>query len=486
MMTIYETKKLPFYTLLLFIIAGMLGAGFFEPRSFLALAAVLYAVTAVYLAGVKKFTLLPVHIFLLIIMVLYWLAVGYAADPEQAVLEAVKVSLLLPVTLLFSGLSSFQRDRLWAAWSWGGAGLTLWGLFFGLFREGRLESTLGYANVYAVVMAAGLTAGWHAYRRSSQQRYWLLMAIQLCGLLMSGSRAVLILVAAGTAFLLFLNRRSKGAVWGAIIMLVVLLAAVVVGVLYGGTGSIRSIGWNATEFSLRRIYWSDGLRLWKTHWLTGTGGGGWAVLYPSVFVKYVHQQYLQMALDTGIAGALAFIAMILTALRAKWRRGREGLSIMLAVLLFCAHLAFDIDMAYPLVFGLFVMLLAEMELAGYKGKEIMLTGLRTTAVVLPCLIAICTFVWMTAGYMLISKGEAASARREWKSALQSLQSAEKMLPWSDKVHYQMATAYSGLAESQGDESTMKKAINEIRIAASKVPANKKYQEMLKKVEKSKK
>ncbi|WP_379202107.1 O-antigen ligase family protein [Paenibacillus sp. GCM10012306] len=419
-------------------------------------------------------------------MTLYWLAVGHAANPEQAVLEAAKVSLLLPVALLFTGLSGHQRDQLWAAWAWSGAGLTLWGFFFGLFREGRLESTLGYANVYAVVMAAGLAAGWHAYRRSSQQRYWLLMAIQLCGLLMSGSRAVLILSAVGTVFYLLLNRRSKGAVWGAIIILTLLLTAVGVGALHGGAGSIRSIGWDASEFSLRRIYWSDGLRLWKAHWLIGTGGGGWAVLYPSVFVKYVHQQYLQMALDTGIVGALAFIAMILAALRASWRRGREGLSSMLAVLFFCAHLAFDIDLAYPLVFGLFVMLLSEMELAGYKGKEIMLTGLRPTGVVLPCLIAICAFAWMTAGYMLISKGEAANATREWSNALQSLQSAEKMLPWSDEVHYQMAAAYSGLAQAQGDENTMKKAVNEIRIAASKVPANKKYQEMLKKVQKSKK
>ncbi|MGE7615241.1 hypothetical protein [Paenibacillus sp. NPDC101420] len=62
-MTTLKLEKLPFYTLLIFIVAGSIGAGYFYTRSFLALSAVLYGVTAT--------------------------------------LEAINVSLLLPVSLLF-------------------------------------------------------------------------------------------------------------------------------------------------------------------------------------------------------------------------------------------------------------------------------------------------------------------------------------------------------------------------------------------------
>lgn len=168
-MTTHKLEKLPFYTLLIFIVAGSIGAGYFYTRSFLALTAVLYGVTALYIFNARKLTLLPIHGFLLAFILLYWLAVGSAVDQEQAVLEAIKVSLLLPVSVLFSSLSERRRDQIWATWAWSGAGLALWGLVFGLFREGRLESTLGYANVFAVIVAAGLAAGWRTYMRSNQK-----------------------------------------------------------------------------------------------------------------------------------------------------------------------------------------------------------------------------------------------------------------------------------------------------------------------------
>jgi O-antigen ligase len=473
-----------FYTLLVFIIAGAIGAGYFHTRSFLALAIVLYTIAAVYIVWVKKLTLLPVHLYLLVIYALYWLAACNAADKEQAVLEAIKVSLLLPVSLLYTGLSKPQRDRLWAAWAWVGAGLTLWGLTFGLFREGRLESTLGYANVFAVVIAAGMAAGWRSYRLSGHKRYALLIAIQLCGLLLSGSRAVLVLVVVGTVVLLLIDKPGKLTVWSTAVVLAVLLTVVMAGMILGSGGIVREMGWNAPEFALRRIYWGDGLRIWKEHWLTGVGGGGFAVLYPSIFVKYVHQQYLQMALDTGIAGALAFIAMIISAAQAGLRRGRAGRSSLLALGLFSAHLAFDIDLAYPLVFGLLVMLLTEMELEGYKGKAVTFSGKGSASFALPCILAVCLLGWVFIGYMGISKGESATARGEWDKALQSLHTAETMLPWSHEVHYQLAAVYSGLAQSQGDKRAMKKAVEEIRKASSMVPKNKKYIDMLKKAGKS--
>lgn len=482
MMITYKLEKLPFHTLLIFIAVGSIGAGYFYTRSFLTLAAVLYGVMTVYIFYTKKLVILPIHGFLLAFILLYWLAVGSAVDHEQAVLEATKISLLLPISLLFSTLSERRRDQIWVTWAWSGAGLTLWGLMFGLFREGRLESTLGYANVFAVIVSAGMAAGWRAYMQTGQKRYGLLCLIQMSGLLLSGSRAVLILVVVGAVFFMWMNRNNRSTLWLGGIVLILLFAAIAVGIFMESGKGIREITWNASEFELRRIYWSDAFHLWKEHWLAGIGGGGFAMLYPSVYVKYVHQQYLQVALDVGVIGLLVFIAMIGSALHAAMRQGRKGFVWILVVSLFCAHLAFDIDLVYPLVFGLFIMLLTSIEMESYKQKEYQLTkSLKVFSTLLGTLI-ICCLLWMTAGYIQLSKGESALVQGQWRKAERSLQSAEGFLPWSHEVHYQLAVFYSRLAEVEGNRMHLKRAIEELAIASNMIPENRRYIEMLKKVE----
>ncbi|WJH37106.1 O-antigen ligase family protein [Paenibacillus sp. CC-CFT747] len=49
----------------------------------------------------------------------------------------------------------------------------------------------------------------------------------------------------------------------------------------------------------------------RDYWLRGAGGGGWSVQYyqyasKDYYVKYVHNQYLQVALDIGVFGLIVF------------------------------------------------------------------------------------------------------------------------------------------------------------------------------------
>lgn len=469
---------MPYIIVLVYIFAGALGAGYFHTRSFLVLDALILSAALICFLHSGQLKLLPVHFFLLLLIGLYWLSAIWAVDLEQAVLEASKISSLLPLSLLFAGLSRERRDRIWSAWAWCGTTLTLWGLAFGLFREGRLESTLGYANSFAVIVAAGVAAGWHAYRLSGHRRYWIPCSIQLGGLLLSGSRAVLILAVIGGVIYAFLYREGKRGPMLANVAVAVLLAVIFAFAVRNGVAGFREIAWNAPEFALRRIYWSDGFHVWLKHWLLGVGGGGWSVLYPSVFVKYAHQQFLQVALDTGIFGLISFLGMILLSIRAGLRRGKAGWGSVLAILLFCAHLAFDIDLAYPLVFGLFILLLTGAEVEGGHGKELHLSRSIGTALALPVVIAVLAFAWLTAGYTTLSDGKSAIARQQWAHAEHSLQAAVTRLPWSHEAHYLLATLYSGIAQSEGDELYMKKAVEELRTASDMVPENRSYKEML--------
>lgn len=483
MAKIKSLAAMPYYVVLIYMIAGLLGAGYFHTRSFLVLDVLLYAAAFSCILHSGRIMLLPVHVLLLVFTAMYWISAVWAVDLEQAVLEAAKISPLLPLSLLFATLSPEQRDRVWSAWAWCGAALTLWGLVFGLFREGRLESTLGYANSYAVIAAAAIAAGWRAYQLSGYKRYWLACAVSSTGLLLSGSRAVIILAVIGAVLYVGITGQNKKiAIMSALTAAVLLVGGIALIVWVGGA-AYREIAWNAPEFALRRIYWNDALQLWRKHWLLGVGGGGWAVLYPSVFVKYAHQQYLQVALDTGILGGLTFIAMITGSLWAGLRRGHTGRSSLLAIILFGIHIAFDIDLAYPLIFGLFIMLLTGAEAEGFSARPVRISRRTGAVTALPVLCAIVAFTWLTLGYNRLAGGESQMLRKDWQRAEQSLQGAERMLPWSHEAHYQLAALYSAIAQDKGDAIYMDKAVQEMQTASDMIPENRNYKEILKQAEK---
>ncbi|KHL94182.1 hypothetical protein QW71_19175 [Paenibacillus sp. IHB B 3415] len=484
MAKIKSLAAMPYYVVLVYMIAGLLGAGYFHTRSFLVLDVLLYAAAFSCILRSGRIMLLPVHVLLLVFTAMYWISAVWAVDVEQAVLEAAKISSLLPLSLLFATLSPEQRDRVWSAWAWCGAALTLWGLVFGLFREGRLESTLGYANSYAVIAAAAIAAGWRAYQQSGYKRYWLACVVSSGGLLLSGSRAVIILAVIGVVLYIWITGQSKKiAILSALTAAAVLLGGGIALNVWGGEAAYREIAWNAPEFALRRIYWNDAVHLWRKHWQLGVGGGGWAVLYPSVFVKYAHQQYLQVALDTGILGGLTFIAMITSSLWAGLRRGHTGRSALLAIILFGIHIAFDIELAYPLIFGLFIMLLTGAEADGFSARPVRISRWTGAVTALPVVCAIVAFTWLTLGYNRLAGGESQMLRKDWHKAEQSLLGAEKMLPWSHETHYQLAALYSAIARDKGDAIYMDKAVQEMQTASDIIPENRNYKTMLKQVEK---
>ncbi|MFD2614337.1 hypothetical protein [Paenibacillus gansuensis] len=94
-------------------------------------------------------------------------------------------------------------------------------------------------------------------------------------------------------------------------------------------------------------------------WYKGLGGGGWAAVHPKgYFVKYVHHHYIQLVLDIGIWGLIAFLVAVgvpvMQALRFRTKESRFCLPL---AAVFLVHLGFDIDFAFPLAAGLFLFLI---------------------------------------------------------------------------------------------------------------------------------
>jgi hypothetical protein len=466
---------------------GALAAGYFYEVSFLALDALLFAAAAVCLWRIGSVRITLLHGFLTAFAGLYWISCFYAVDREAALLEAARVTNILPVALLVSVISAERKWALMKQWAWIGAFLTVWGWAFQLFRDGRLESTLGYANVLAMLLAAGIWTGWKAYREKGGSMYVLLVVIQFAGLLQTGSRAVLALFILGSLWMLFersdrvRNRRvwlyaAGGAVWFVVAALL-------------SMGTLRRLtewGWNSPEFQLRRIYWSDGLQLLGDVWYKGLGGGGWAILHPGgYFVKYVHQFYLQAALDVGIWGSIFFVVMIgvlvyraVRAFREVPGRGRaDAAPVLLLTALFAIHAAFDIDFVFPLCFGYFLIMLSMLEdpdpvKIAEVGKDV--SSVRI-AMVAACLIGAIGFGWIAVGYGMKSIGVRAASNEKWNQSVGMLETSGRMLPWAHSVHFELANSYAVQGNKTGDKGYYASALREIEKAVRSLPEYKVYQ-----------
>jgi len=481
----HRTNHYLYVCLILYVWFGSISGGWFADWAYLLANGAVYAAFAVWVIRSQEgISWLPLHAFIFIIVLLYWISVLYAVDRETAILEAAKYSAAIPLSLIYAGWSSQLRQRFWKHWAWAGTIITGWGWLFGLVRDGRLESVFGYANVYAIFVLGGIWCGWQALQITGNRWYYAAIIIQAAGLVHSGSRAVMVLSVLSLMAVVVHKWHNKKFVVGS--ALLAIGTAIILGGLSLAGIMPRWSEWNGPELALRLQYWQDGATLLQSHWLAGLGGGGWAIVgSPSwYFVKYVHQHYIQIALDVGTLGLVAFAAMIIHAL-ARGYRSAARMPILVMGPVIVVHIAFDIDLAFPLVASLFTLILCEWELGGKRsnwnigGRVRQVTGLIS-------IICVIGFLYLSSGYALKEMGVKSADIADMTSAERQLDIAARMLPWSHTVRYEKAKAYVARAHrAVGEEEAarlLRLAQEETKAAASIIPQYRVYEEMLRTAE----
>lgn len=148
-------------------------------------------------------------------------------------------------------------------------------------------------------------------------------AIGLC-ILLSGSRAGLVLAVLMIAPLAYLFGTSARSRWAAIIPLVMAAAlAVVIGMLYwAGDGHVGAFERYASlSDDMRLAFWPVGIATAGEYWPVGSGFGSFADVYAmreplslvsSSYINHAHNDYLELAIEGGVMTA------ILIALFAGW------------------------------------------------------------------------------------------------------------------------------------------------------------------------
>lgn len=107
-------------------------------------------------------------------------------------------------------------------------------------------------------------------------------------------------------------------------------------------------------------YDKDALKLIPGNWLLGVGGGGWKAIYQSVqdffyTAAFVHNNYLQVFLESGILGFISFLALVLISLWNAIRfytRAVDGklrtycAGLLCAMIVLTVHSVFDFNLSY--------------------------------------------------------------------------------------------------------------------------------------------
>jgi len=221
-----------------------------------------------------------------------------------------------------------------------------------LWQAGRLGGTFQYSNTCALFLLLGLSVT--AQTRGDRRRF-VVAAILLAGILLTGSRSVLILTIVWAMAKTFTHKELRRPT------LYLGIGAVICGCFYVlVTGSFQNMGRILTLFTNhstilgRLLYLKDGARL-VLRFPFGMGWQGYYYVQPmyqhGVYTtRYVHNDYMQIALDLGVIPAVIVIGYLVWQLM-KGRQARERKELMI-LLMAAAFTDFHMQFLWMIMLGI--------------------------------------------------------------------------------------------------------------------------------------
>ena len=284
----------------------------------------------------------------------FLLGVPFAVDRGLAVMGFVKFLPLPLFCLLLRCIPCGERKNLWRTVPLGATAMTLLSAALlcipqarqYLLVNGRLGGFFQYPNTYAAYLLCGIVCllyGWPGGEKNTA--HLLQFVILAVGVLFSGSRTTLVLLAVVVFAALLRNRGWRLPLLGG----AAALAAVYVGVrLLLGQGAqlmrYLVVPWQSSTFLGRLLYWRDAIPVVLRHPF-GLGYLGYYFLQGSFqtgvySTRYVHNELLQLLLDVGwVPAVLALLALV-----AAWKRSSTTQRRLIAVLI--GHAVMDFDFQF--------------------------------------------------------------------------------------------------------------------------------------------
>ncbi len=320
--------------------------------------------------GIQHYISMPVIFILWQIPAAIW-----AVDRYQALVGFLRLFPLIIWMWLGSQSELIRRDRVMTFIPYSGAVMTAVGIAAfvtgickdRLWMAERFGGTFQYANTCALYLLLGIIVitqllsdeGKDRKQDSSRSSIFLkqiVLLLLIFGLLLTGSRSVLIMAIIWGSYK---SVRHKS-------MRLPFISIVVVSAALGGlyayiTGNMQNVGRIFTSFSLgstfygRLLYMKDAVKIILKHPL-GLGYRGYYYVQPlyqnGVYdVRFVHNDYLQAALDVGLIPALLlFVWLAAMIIRGRIVRKYTELAAVILILAL-----FDLHMQYELILMILIL-----------------------------------------------------------------------------------------------------------------------------------
>lgn len=268
---------------------------------------------------------------------------------------------------------------------------------------GRLSGFFQYSNTYAVFVLLSLTA---LISKGIKKWYeWAFAAVMLFGIFYSGSRTVFIIMLISLPITVIFTRNKRFILSFFGFLIIGVSTVVIYTVLSGNFDSIGrflTVSLKESTFLGRLLYYKDALPVILKNPF-GLGFMGYYYTQQSFqtgvySVMYVHNDFLQLALDIGWIPASAVVfALVWSLFKKKTDAFRRIMLLTLA-----AHSCLEFNFAFVAIFMLFIALLDT-----ESGKRITVSRIAPAASAASVMAVLCLYFSVAQFLSYIKKDEAA-------------------------------------------------------------------------------
>ena len=312
-----------------------------------------------------------------------FLTIIWAVDKNDAMIGGLRYLSVLIFAILLMQLDNEKKNKIYITLAYSALTMLIISLLLGIIpatrgivflKNYRLKGFFEYSNTFALFLLLGLIV----ITQSKRNKVSIIMHIAfIAGIILTGSRTTLILTALFVLAWCFSKENKQKKTY--LIIYICIFVLFILYVLVFNQSSVlgRLISFKSTTLLERFVYWKDGISLLKTN-LFGHGYMGYSYKIYSIQTgpyetRFVHNEYLQMAIDIGIMPTLLFIG---TLIKSIVSRNNSKLNKILLVIIMI-HMLIDIDLQYLIIWIFIILALDSNEL-----KEKIITFNYTTVVVL--------------------------------------------------------------------------------------------------------
>lgn len=182
------------------------------------------------------------------------------------------------------------------------------------FYQNRLAGFFNYANSFALFLLIGLIIT--GFKEEIKIIDFIVMNLLLIGILLTNSRAIMIITAFSYLLILIFNKqmRKKNFINLGIMIITVIIVTFIMN-NFGVNNRLVGTKGNSSEWLLRILYYKDAIRLIREN-IFGYGYMAWWYMQEGLQTgaydaQFVHNGLLQVALDVGIIPALLVIGIFI-------------------------------------------------------------------------------------------------------------------------------------------------------------------------------